>query len=338
MNVDRDSPQSKGGKARAVALSAKERKDIAKRAAIARWDADIPHAIYEGEFKIGDLTVSAAVLPNGKRLLTQSTFLLAIGRSRSPKGGTGVLTTVDGVPFFLQADLLSPFISEELLASTTPIFFRHLTGKKAVGYDAQLLPAVSEVYLRMRDALAAEGKAVPAQYDHIVRACDAVIRGLARVGIVALIDEATGYQEVRDRMALQAILDQFLRKELAAWAKRFPDEFYQQIFRLRDWQWKGMRVNRPQVVAHYTNDFVYERLAPGILDELQKRNPKDERGNRRAAHHQWLTEDVGDPVLAQHLYAVIGLMRVADDWDQFKAMLDKAFPKKGQTLPLLFGE
>lgn len=307
-------------------------------AASARWDADIPHAIYEGEFKIGDLTVSAAVLPNGKRLLTQSTFLRAIGRSRSPKGGTGVLTTVDGVPFFLQADVLKPFISEELLASTTPIFFKHLTGKKAVGYDAQLLPAVSEVYLRMRDALAAEGKTVPAQYDHIVRACDTVIRGLARVGIVALIDEATGYQEVRDRMALQAILDQFLRKELAAWAKRFPDEFYQQIFRLRDWQWKGMRVNRPQVVAKYTNDFVYERLAPGILDELQRRNPKDERGNRKAAHHRWLTEDVGDPVLAQHLYAVIGLMRVANDWDQFKAMLDRAFPKRGQTLPLLLGE
>lgn len=338
MNADSDSPQSRGGKARAEALSAEERKDIARMAASARWDADIPHAIYEGEFKIGDLTVSAAVLPNGKRLLTQSTFLRAIGRSRSPKGGTGVLTTVDGVPFFLQADVLKPFISEELLASTTPIFFKHLTGKKAVGYDAQLLPAVSEVYLRMRDALAAEGKTVPAQYDHIVRACDTVIRGLARVGIVALIDEATGYQEVRDRMALQAILDQFLRKELAAWAKRFPDEFYQQIFRLRDWQWKGMRVNRPQVVAKYTNDFVYERLAPGILDELQRRNPKDERGNRKAAHHRWLTEDVGDPVLAQHLYAVIGLMRVANDWDQFKAMLDRAFPKRGQTLPLLLGE
>ena len=32
-------------------------------------------------------------------------------------------------------------------------------------------------------------------------------------------------------MALQAILDAYLRKELA-WAKRFPDEFDRQIFRL----------------------------------------------------------------------------------------------------------
>jgi len=49
------------------------------------------------------------------------------------------------------------------------------------------------------------------------------VRGFARVGIIALVDEATGYQEVRNKLALQAILDAFLRKELAAWAKRFPD-------------------------------------------------------------------------------------------------------------------
>lgn len=329
-----ETPQSKGGKARALALTDDRKREIAQKAASARWDADIPQASFEGEFKIGDWVIAAAVLPNGKRLLTQGTFLRAIGRSRSPKGGTGVLSTVDGVPFFLQADALKPFVSDDLLASTTPIFFRHLNGKKAVGYDAELLPAVADVYLKMRDAFAADGKQVPGQYDHIVRACDLVMRGLARVGIVALVDEATGYQEVRDRMALQAILDRYLRREFAAWSKRFPDEFYQQIFRLRDWEWRGMRVNRPQVVAKYTNDFVWERLAPGLLEELQKRNPKDERGNRKSAHHQWLTEEVGDPKLAQHLYAVVGLMRASGTWDQFKGMLDRAFPKQGQTLEL----
>jgi hypothetical protein len=328
--------QSKGGHARAEALTPNQRQEIARKAASARWDADVPQASHQGEFKIGNFTISAAVLPNGKRLLTQSTFLRAIGRSRSPKGGTGVLSTVEGIPFFLQAESLRPFVSSELLASTTPIFFRDLSGKKAVGYDAELLPAVADVYLEMRDSITADGKPVPSQYEHIVKACDAIVRGLARVGIVALVDEATGYQDVRDRLALQAILDRFLRKELAAWAKRFPDEFYQQIFRLRDWQWKGMRMNRPQVVAKYTNDFVYQRLAPGILEELQRRNPKDDKGNRRSRHHQWLTEDVGDPALAQHLYAVIGLMRASSTWEQFKSNLNRAFPRKGRTLELPF--
>jgi hypothetical protein len=132
---------------------------------------------------------------------------------------------------------------------------------------------------------------------NIYEKCKLLIRAFAVVGITALIDEATGYQETRDRLALQAILDKFLRKEFAAWAKRFPDEFYQEMFRLRGWQWKGMKVNRPSVVGHYTNDLVYERLAPGVLEELQRRNPRDEKGHRATKHHQWLTEDIGNPAL-----------------------------------------
>jgi hypothetical protein len=147
------------------------------------------------------------------------------------------------------------------------------------------------------------------------------------------IDEATGYQEVRDKHALQALLDAFLRKELAAWAKRFPDEFYEQIFRLRGWRWKGRGTNPPQVVAAYTKDIVYARLAPQILEELERKNPI-EGGRRRAKHHQWLTDDVGHPALAQHLHAVITLMRVARSWAQFKQMLDLAHPRRGDTLQL----
>jgi len=138
-------------------------------------------------------------------------------------GLKGVLSTVDGTPFFLQAEALKSFISEDLSRSTAPIFFRNVSGKKMVGYDAELLPKVADVYLKMRDSCRSEGKPVPRQYQHIVQACDAVIRGLAHVGIVGLVDEATGYQKVRDEMALQAILDQFLKKEFAAWAKRFPE-------------------------------------------------------------------------------------------------------------------
>jgi hypothetical protein len=137
---------------------------------------------------------------------------------------------------------------------------------------------------------------------------------------------------------IMSIVDRFLRKELAAWAKRFPDEFYQELFRLRGWQWKGMKVNRPQVVAAYTRDLVYERLAPGILQELETRNPKDDKGRRKHKHHQWLTEEVGHPALAQHLYAIMGFMRFATSWKQFKEMVQKAFPKKGETLFLPIAE
>jgi hypothetical protein len=326
-----DKPQSGaslGGKARAESLPPEQRSEIARQAAAARWNPEILRATHYGTFKLGSTDIDAAVLPNGKRLLTQGTFLKALGRSRSPKGGMSILTTADGLPSFLQAEALKPFISDELREATTPIHFTKPDGRKAVGYDAQLLPQVSEVYLRLRDSLAKEGKAVPQAIAHVVAAADIVIRGLARVGIAALVDEATGYQEVRDRQALQAILDQFLLQEFAAWAKRFPDVFYQEIFRLRGWTWRGMRVNRPPQVGKDTTNIVYERLAPGLRAELEQKNPKDDKGNRKVRHHQWLTEDVGHPALAQHIHAVIGLMRASDDWQSFLKILNRAFPKQ----------
>jgi len=101
-----------------------------------------------------------------------------------------------------------------------------------------------------------------------------------------------------------------------------------------------MKVNRPQIVGHYTKDLVYERLAPGILKELEERNPKVSRGERKAKHHQWLTEDVGHPALAQHLYALVSFMRISKDgdWDGFYNMVQRAFPKKGETLFLPLAE
>ncbi len=334
---DDEAAQAKGGKARAAALSPERRAEISRNAALARWDGDLPIATNEGDFKLGDAEVSSAVLKNGQRIITQATFLRALGRSRSPKAGTGVLATVDGTPFFLQAEVLKPFISEDLMMSTTPVFYKTLGGRRGVGYDARLLPQVAEVYLKFRDGeIARKNGSVPARYRQMIAAADVLMRALATVGIIALVDEATGYQEVRDRHALQAILDRFLQKELAAWAKRFPDEFYKEMFRLKRWPTNPIHVKRPGVVGKYTTNIVYERLAPGIVEELEKRNPKDDKGNRKGRHHQLLTDDVGHPALAQHLYAVIGLMRASNDWDAFLRLLDRAYPRRHETLQLGF--
>lgn len=295
-------------------------------------------ANFEGSFNVGPTELSAAVLQDETRIITQATFLRALGRSRSPKAGTGVLSTVDELPFFLQADALKPFIDKDLVESTKPIFYRTKKGGKGVGYNAVSLKKVAETYLKFRDAsLRATGR-VPKRYEGMITAADTLIRGLAEVGIVALVDEATGYQEVRQRYALQEILDAFLLKELAAWAKRFPDDFYQQIYRLRGWEWRGRKFNPPQVVARYTNDFVYERLAPGIREELESRMPRDDAGKKRGRLHQLLTEDIGHPALAQHLHAVITLMKASKNWNQFKLMLNMALPKRGDTLQLPYVE
>ena len=160
-----------------------------------------------------------------------------------------------------------------------------------------------------------------------------LIRAFARVGIIALVDEATGYQEVRDRIALQKILDKFLNKELAAWAKTFPDEFYDEIFRLKGWPGPE-GVKRPSVLGHYTNDIVYKRLAPGVLEELKRRNPTIAPGRRKNTHTQWLTLEHGHPKLKDHLQGVTLLMRISANWEGFKRNLARGYPILTEQIPL----
>jgi hypothetical protein len=330
--MERDESKAKGGFARAEALSPEERKEIARKAAQARWDGNIPKAKCEGSFKIGQTTILAAVLPNGKRLLTQATFLRALGRSRSPKVGTGVLATVDGIPAFLQANVLKPFVTEELLASTTPYFYLDLEGRRAVGYDAELLPKTAEVYLKFRDGCLAEGRPVPRQYDHIVTACDIVMRGLAHVGIVALVDEATGFQNERARDALAQILEQFIAKELKPYVRAFPLDFFRELCRLRDIPFRD-DMKLPPYFGKLVNNLVYCRLAPGVLAELQRKNPVRENGRRKDKNYQWLTENVGHPKLLQLLGSEVTLMRMSRTWDDFKPLVDKYHPPH-KDLPL----
>jgi hypothetical protein len=325
--------KAKGGKARAKSLSPEDRKAIAKQAADTRWNDQIPTALKTGILTIGEIDIACAVLPDGTRVLSERAITKAFGVTR---GGSHWRRKKAGevgadLPPFLSASNISSNLSSVLtLALTTPKIYRD-DKSRAVGHgiEATLLPKICNELLTLRD----KGNILHPSQAPIVLQADILIRGLADIGIIALVDEATGYQEVRDKQALQAMLDAFLRKELAAWAKRFPDEFYEQIFRLRGWPWKGRGTNPPQVVASYTKDIVYARLAPAVLKELEKKNPI-ENGRRKSKHHQWLTEDVGHPALAQHLHAVIMFMRVSNTWDQFKLMLDKAAPKRGDTLQL----
>jgi hypothetical protein len=321
---------SKGGRARAKNLSTEEKKAIARQGAAARWAVDIPKATHEGALSIGSAQLVAAVLPNGKRLLVQATVMRAIGRNRSPKAGTGVLSTADGLPFFLQAKVLEPFITDEIREASTPIFYLDKSGARAVGYDARLLQMVAETYLRYRDALNAEGKPSPAQYQHIIMTCDLLMRGLARVGIIALVDEATGYQADRARDALAKILEEFVAKELQKWVSTFSLDYYEQLFRLWEVPYDRYRptMKRPQFFGTLTNNIVYERLAPGVLEELRKRNPVDaETGRRANKFFQHLTADRGHPKLKEHLAAVTALMRASTTKEGFMALLDKALPK-----------
>ncbi len=233
------------------------------------------------------------------------------------------------MPPFLVAENLKPFISEELRRSMTPILYRTPTGGRAYGYEAKTLPMVCETYLAAREA-----GALKRQQKHVAKACELLTRGLARLGIVALVDEATGFQYDRARRALEEILEQFISKELLKWAKMFPDDFYKEMFRLKRWQYNSISKKRPILAGRLTNDLVYQRLAPFVLEELKKVTPRDDKGRLKHKYFQRLTEDVGHPRLREHLSAVIALMRAFEEWGVFYKAINRALPKQVQN-PLL---
>lgn len=326
----KDESKAKGGIARAAKLSPDERRKIAKNAAEKRWKKKVValRAKYQGDLNIGDDAIPCAVLEDETRVLISKGFLTALGRPW--KGGSRT-----ELPNFIGAKNLIPYVSDELRDGLNPLKYESLNGQTVGGYKAEILPLVCDVYLQARE----DGKLTKSQLI-VAKKAEILVRSLATIGIVALVDEATGYQRVRPQDALQKYLEKIVAKELVAWAKKFPDEFYENIYRLKNWPWPGMRKNRFSVVAHYTRDLVYERIAPCLLDELERKNPKDNLGRRKDKLHQWLTDDVGDPMLAQHLHSIIMFQRLAlangHGWKRFLRTVDQVLPKKGTTMELPF--
>lgn len=161
-----------------------------------------------------------------------------------------------------------------------------------------------------------------------------LVSSFAKVGIAALIDEATGYQTKRHKEALQRLLDNYFRKEYAQWSKCFPDWFYEELFRLKRWKWNEVSSRRPPVVGKVTKDIVYSRLEAGVVEQLERLNPIQENGRRKVKHHQWLTQEIGHPALDTHFYALKGLMRAHVDYEKFYHTLQLAFPMRNECVQL----
>lgn len=317
-------PQSKGGSARANKLSSLERHEIASQAARTRWAeaASLPKATHMGTLKIGDAEIPCAVLSDGTRLLTQAGFLGALGRSTKPKGRSQQAT--DGLPPFLATVSLKSLITKDIIDATVPIAFVTTTGGKALGYKAELLPKVCDLFMEAKNL-----RLLTAQQLSIAASSEILIRSLAKVGIVALVDEATGFQVDRERDDLHRLLSVYLSEERLAWAKRFPDEFYKQVYRLNNWKWPVGKAKTPYV-GRITNDIVYDRLPEGVLPKLRELNPTQEDTKRRKhKHHQFLSEEVGQPDLRDHILQILPIMKISKDWKTFKRHLDVAFPKGG---------
>lgn len=320
--------RAKGGAALAAKMTPEQRKAKAMKMVEAKREKSLlPLATHTGTLKIGELEIPCYVTESGERLLSGRGMqeALRLVDAEAPPSGQKPGSRMDR---FLGTKSLKPLIYKRHAPD-------HFTPVKCVyqgmpinGYRAEVLVDICDAMLEARDLnmLDTPRKQI------IAKQCDILIRGFARVGIIALIDEATGYQRDRARDALAKILEAFVAKELQPYIKTFDSVFYEQMFRLRGLQYPPEKANyRPSYFGHLTNDIVYSRLAPGILKALKEEAKKE---GIKTHLHRHLTPGYGKLELIKHLSLVIAYMRDSADWRGFIEKLNKYAPRFNETIPL----
>lgn len=302
------------------------RKIAGQKAADKRWGRKIERATHQGTLSIDGTELSCYVLEDGRRVISQSSIMNAMGRT--PRGRRA---SHDKRPPFLEANNLAAFISPELQEAVEGIDYRVGDNPTVInGHNAEILPRVCNVYLD-----AEEAGVLTASQKPIASTAKRIIKALALVGITALVDEATGYQETRAKDELQRLLDAYIAEEFRPWVRTFPEIFFKEIYRLQGWKFVAGNNHHPQYVGKFINKYIYEPMPAGILDRLRSLNPKNDHGNRPRKHHQHLTDDIGVTHLERQINQVITLMQASNDKSQFENLFNRVNSRNTPTQQML---
>lgn len=324
---------AKGGRARASVLTKEQRQAIARSAAQARWgtrdgqasevleqqlnraksekkgkkqppaDDGIPTALFPGKLSLGGTECAVYVLDNRKRVMAQREVVRVL--TGSPQGG---------LERYLQN--IKPYVDPEAILSRTIQFRIPGTQYKGTGYEATLLLDICDAYLRAREA-----DALLANQADLAKKAEIITRACAKVGIIALIDEATGYQNFREKQELQLKLQAFIAEDLQEWAVMFQPEFWFELARLEGIHYAPR--SRPLRWGKYIMAFVYDAIDDDVGKELRKKNPDP---HYKQNHHQWL-KDFGKQKVHDQIERVITIMKLCDSMDEFRSKFARVFKK-----------
>ena len=319
-----DGYAAQGGRARASVLTPDQRSAIAKTAARARWgkeeqastppdrplrqessEPSLPIALFPGKLQIGEANFSVYVLGNGKRVMAQREVVRAM--TGSVKGDIGR---------YLDSQNLQPYINRDRILGQTIRFSIPGTQYEGNGYEATLLLDICDAYLKAR-----EDSTLVANQEPIARQAEVITRACAKVGIIALIDEATGYQAFRKKQELQLKLQAFIAEDLQEWALMFPNEFWFELARLEGVHYSPR--SRPLRWGKYIMAFVYDAVDGDVGKELRKKNPDP---HFRKNHHQWLKE-FGRQKVHDQIQRVVTIMKLCDGMDEFRQKFARVFKK-----------
>src|SRR6266436_3160564 len=249
----------------------------------------LPIARWSGTLVLGALELPVFVLNNGQRIISRNAATNVLTGKRS--GDLESYINVEGLAGYLPEDL-----PEQLIEFEIP----EMSHKTTIGISAETFLDICTAYVRALD----EGSLKTPRQKDIANKAAIFLASCAKVGLVALIDEATGYQYVRTEDALQFKLRLFLEEEMRKWEPTFPEELWVEFGRLT--HWKGPLNQRPKYWGRLVMELVYEYLDTDVAEWLRKNNPKPQKGQN---HHQWLSGQYGLKKLTEHIWMLIGLAR-----------------------------
>lgn len=275
----------------------------------------LPVALFPGTLLIADQSLPVYVLDNGKRVITQSEVVRILT--------DGSTTAILGR--YLDAQNLHPYIDKDRILEQAIRFSIPGTKFEGLGYEATLLLDICDAYLRARE----DRKLLRSQLT-FARQAEIITRACAKVGIIALIDEATGYQSFRQKQELQLKLQAFISEDLQEWALMFPQEFWFELARLEGIHYSPK--SRPLRWGKYIMAFVYDAVDGDVGKQLRKQNPEP---HFRQNHHQWLKE-FGRAKVHDQIERVVTIMKLCDNMDEFRQKFARVFKKSAVDPQLSF--
>ncbi len=287
---------------------------------------------YEGEIKLGNFGIPCYVLEDGTRVLSGRGMQEALKMVDEVEDGKQKSGT--RLQRYLNQKSLESFIYKDKEQGHYNPTICYKGSQKINGYEATILADICDAFLEAR-------KNIPLspRQKIIADQCEILIRGFARVGIIALIDEATGYQYDRERYELQKILTAYVSDEILKWQLTFTDEFYKEIFRLWNLPFIPKYIkNKPSFIGKLTTKYIYDQMPKGVMEKIKENIGKTAKGNYRYRWHQNLTPDIGKEHLKKQIHEVTALMSIAKSKEQFDAFFQQKYGSAPIQLELEFNE
>jgi P63C domain len=281
---------------------------------------ELPAAVASADMTVGDdngaPSIACYVLSDGRRVLSRTSALAALAGAEDVNLGGDLQRYVKPAEKHLRVAL-----ADELIEFTID----NVSNKKVFGITADCFLDICRAFVRARDA----GDLSTDRQVGIAKNANAFLSACANVGLIALIDEATGYQYMRAEDALRVKLRAYLEEEMRPWEKTFPDELWVEFGRLTGW--KGSVQQRPKYWGKLVNELVYQYLDADVFDWLKTNAPAPRHGQN---YHQWLSAQYGLKKLTEHIWMLIGLASACNTMEELRMRMAAKYGKQAFQLML----